>query len=225
MIQVVPAIIPESFDDLVEQTSLVKDFVDIVQVDIMDGKFAPTKSWPYNKKKDKHFEELVRGKGGFEFWQDLNFEVDMMIERPEEHAYDWICAGASALIIHIGSTNNIQSILDIAEEKHIGVGLALRPETPNEMLLEWLPHINFVQFMGNQKIGYHGVELDMKVLDKIKDLRSEHPELIIGVDIGVTLETAPLLVDAGANKLVSGSTIFKSDNIQRTIEDLTHIGE
>lgn len=224
MIQVVPAIIPETYEDLVKKTSQVKDFVDLVQVDVMDGKFAPTKSWPYNKKDDKYFEKLVREEGCFEFWEDLNFEVDMMVENPEDHALDWICAGASALIIHIGSTDKIQSIIDIAEEKHVGIGLALRPDTPNEEVDEWMPHINFVQFMGNQKIGYHGVELDIKVLDKIKDLRSEYRELIIGVDIGVTLETALLLVEAGANKLVSGSTIYKSDNIEKTIKELIHTG-
>ena len=223
MIQIVPAIIPDSFDHLVKQTSLVKDFVDLVQIDVMDGKFAPEASWPYKKKSDSDFEKLVQSEGGFEYWEDLAFEVDMMVEKPEDYIHDWICAGASALIIHMGSTEKIREIIDIAEDKHVGVGLAIRPETPNEELDEWIPHVNFVQFMGNQKIGYHGVELDVKVVDKIKDLRNEYGELIIGVDIGVTFETAPLLVEAGANKLVSGSTIFKSKNIEKTIEGLAHI--
>ena len=79
--------------------------------------------------------------------------------------------------------------------------------------------------MGSQKIGYHGVELDKNVLDKIRDLRNRYKELIIGVDIGVNLETAPGLVRAGANKLVSGSTIFESSDIGGTIEALAHLDE
>ena len=64
--------------------------------------------------------------------------------------------------------------------------------------------------MGNDKIGYHGVELDKKVLQSIKDLRNRHRKLIISIDIGVNFDTSPLLVEAGVSKLVSGSAIYSS---------------
>ena len=72
--------------------------------------------------------------------------------------------------------------------------------------------------MGNDKIGYHGVELDEKVYEKIKILREKYSDLPIAVDIGVNETTAPLLIQAGATKLVIGSAIFNTDDIIGTVE-------
>jgi len=74
--------------------------------------------------------------------------------------------------------------------------------------------------MGNDKVGFHGVELDENVYDKIKELRKKYPKLEIAIDIGVNFETAPKLVKAGATKLISGSGIFKNKNIPEAIKKL-----
>ncbi|MCH7597977.1 hypothetical protein IID27_02990 [Patescibacteria group bacterium] len=224
MVTVVPAIIAENLDDLRRQVKVVSPYVDLVQVDIMDGKFAPSLSWPYLEnqidelRSIKSKEELLGASG-------VDYNLDVMIENPEAGIDEWIDAGVRSLIIHIESTSNLQDIIDRARARGTGVALALQPETPNDGLYEWIEQIDFVQFMGNQKIGYHGVELDKSVLDKIRDLRNKYKKLIIGVDIGVNLKTAPELVRAGANKLVSGSVIFKSGDVGGTIEALAHAGE
>jgi ribulose-phosphate 3-epimerase len=72
--------------------------------------------------------------------------------------------------------------------------------------------------MGNDTLGHHGVELDEKVLERIKILREKYPDLPIAIDIGVDQETAPALVEAGVTKLVSGSAIFNTDDIIDTVE-------
>jgi|TARA_Y100000310_G_scaffold63585_1_gene59066 ribulose-phosphate 3-epimerase len=210
MVEVVPAIIPKSFEDLKEKVALVEPFVRRVQVDVMDGKFAPSTSWPYEKEEEPM---LPNNKSIF-------YEIDMMMYAPEEVIHDWIHAGARSLIVHIESTNVLDRILFELSGKDIEIGVALSPNTPNEALGSWVDKVSFVQCMGNQKIGHHGVPLDVHVLKKVASLREQYPELIIGVDIGVNLETAPKLVAAGANKLISGSTIFKSDNIGKTIAQL-----
>lgn len=224
MVTVVPAIISENLDDLQRQVKIVAPYVDLVQVDIMDGRFAPSLSWPYlgsqvsELRAIKSKEELLGTPG-------VDYELDVMIENPEVEIEGWIDAGVRTLIIHIESTLSLQDIIDRAKARGAGVALALQPETDSDVLYKWIEKIDFVQFMGSQKIGYHGVELDKNVLDKIRDLRNRYKELIIGVDIGVNLETAPELVRAGANKLVSGSTIFESSDIGGAIEKLAHAGE
>jgi len=101
----------------------------------------------------------------------------------------------------------------------IEIGVAINPKTPLEQIFPLIPHIDFVQCMGNDRIGYHGVELDEQIYERIKILREKYVDLPIAVDIGVDLNTAPLLIKAGATKLVAGSAIFNTEDIIETIED------
>ena len=232
MTEVIPAIIPEYFAEIREHVERVVQYVSRVQVDIMDGQFAPTKSWPFNERDRWTFEKLVHKEITLPHAKKLIYELDMMVEKPEEYIDDWIAAGFRALIIHIESTSALQSIIEKIRGKSgrrgergaIEIGIAFKPGTPLEALDEWIPHIDFVQHMGNDNIGYHGVSLDSFVLPKITRLREKYPELIIGIDIGVTTETAPLLVESGANRLVSGSAIFNSENIEETIKQFKALG-
>jgi len=157
------------------------------------------------------------------FWEDLNFEFDLMIKNPEKTIDDWINVGASALIIHIESTNEIENLIEKIKDRNILIGVSLNPNTENEKVYQLVDKINFVQFMGNDKIGYHEVELDEKVYKKINDFRNKYPKVPISIDIGVNKETIPHLVKSGANRLISGSSVFNSDDIKKTIEKLKEL--
>jgi len=220
--QIIPAIIPENFEHMKRELNLVKDFVPRVQIDITDGIFAPTNTWPFNEG-DSYFEKILKQEEGMPFWKDLNFEMDLMIQNPEKTIDKWVNMGASALVIHIESTNEIEKIIEKIKNMDIVTGISLNPSTPNEKLYSVLDRVDFVQFMGNNKIGYHGIKLDKKVYEKIKNLRNKNSKIPIAVDIGVNEETIPSLVKAGATKLVSGSTIFNSDNIKEKIEELKNL--
>ena len=89
-------------------------------------------------------------------------------------------------------------------------GIAFKPSMSLENVFSLISLVDFVQCMGNDKIGISGVSLDEKVYDRVKLLREKYPDLPIEVDIGVNEETAPLLVDAGATKLITGSVLFTS---------------
>ena len=228
MIEVVPAIIPESFRDIEQGMSRMKGKVSFVQIDVMDGAFAPDPSWPYvGDGGPITFNDLVHEDEAMPFWQDLNFEVDLMIRKPLEVLDDWISVGAQRIIIHIESEGDIDEMIKKIRERsgshgsllYTEIGLALVPSTPNEKLDAYLDNIDFVQFMGNDKIGFHGVELDEAVYDKIKELRKKMPGMPIAIDIGVNRDTAPKLVEAGCTKLVSGSAIFNSPESKEVIKE------
>src|SRR3989338_819460 len=221
---IVPAIIPKDFSDIPSKLELVKGVADTVQIDIVDGKFAPNKTWPYV---GDHGEitSILQEQEGFPFWQDFDFEFDLMVSKPQEAVPFWVKAGASRVIVHIESIEP-DTLSDLIKEwKHVvDVGLAFKPATPIEGLETFLHEVTFVQCMGNDRISFGGVPLDEAlVLPKIAELRKKYPELTISIDIGVNQSTAPRLIEAGANRLVAGSAVFGKDNPGEAIRELERL--
>ena len=215
MAEVIPAIIPKSFDDLKRQAQIVAPFVKSAQIDIMDGKFAPEPSFPFI---DNDISNLATN---YSREIRLGFELDMMVENPEQYFDDWIKFGIGTFIIHFESTNKLDELINILKEKGKGVAIAFKPETSIKEIEQYVEKVDFIQVMGNDKIGFHGVSLDEKVYEIVRDLRNRFKDSIISVDIGVNFETAPKLVEAGVSKLVSGSAIYNSDNIEEAIQKLS----
>ncbi|MEX0935148.1 MAG: hypothetical protein WDZ70_02390 [Candidatus Paceibacterota bacterium] len=222
---VIPAIIPEDLHDLEGHLSrLAQDDVrealgipTIVQIDVMDGAYAPTKSWPYSAQ-DAEFDRIIAQERGFPYWDTFDFEIDMMTAYPEHHIDDWIKAGATSCIVHAASTEKFEEIQKKCRESAVVLGVAFRPSDDiDESLIEMS---DFVQLMGNDKIGYHGVDLDERVFDRAETLREHYPGMDIAVDIGVDGDTAPDLIEVGVNKLVSGSYIFDSMDMSEAIRNL-----
>jgi len=211
MVEVIPAIMPESFEDLNEKYSRVREYAAIVQIDVMDGEFVSSKSWPYTAVQSPILNKI-----------DFDFEVDLMVENPEKFIGDWIKFGAKRVIVHIESINRIEDVF-LKIPSDIEFGIALNTTTLNEKIYPLVEKIDFVQFMGIEKIGYQGQEFDKRVLSKIANLREKFPRVIISIDGGVDLQTAPKLVKAGANRLVSGSAIFESSDIKKTISTIKNL--
>lgn len=218
MIEVVPAILPKSFEDINAKVTLVKGLVDRVQIDIANGTFAKTETWPFVG--GGEFMQLVSQEEGLPHWEDVDYEVDMLIKDPEKEIDEWMLAGISAAIIHLGTTDALADLSEQLRDQEIACGIGIVPKTKMEDLFEVLEYADFVQVMGNNDIGHHGKPLDPKVFEKIRAIRKESPLLPIAVDIGVNEETAEQLVAAGATKLVSGSAIFESEDIPETISFL-----
>ncbi len=235
MVEVIPAIIPQSLEDLKEKMALVDGISPVVQIDVCDGRFVPSKCWPYiNDKED--FQKILDEQEEFPFLGTLDFEADLMIEDPEVRAEDWIHAGAKRIILHIESGTDLLLFVKDLRKKYgylsdsiinIEIGIGINIDTRNDMLDQYLiadengnSLADFVQFMGIKKIGYQHQEFDGEVLEKIRDIRARFPGSILSVDGGVNFENAHDLVEAGINRLVSGSTIYTSDDIRQAIEEL-----
>jgi ribulose-phosphate 3-epimerase len=242
MIEIIPAILPTDLEDLRDKMASVSSLTPLVQIDICDGKFVRSKSWPYVKGGMAEFERIKAEDEGFPFWDSLDFEVDLMVRHPEEVVHDWVMAGAKRLVLHIESSPDILETIEnlrgeygTAKDEAFGleIGVALDIQTPNEQVYEILDLIDeqgdsiidFVQFMGIDNVGFQGQEFDDKVLEKISDLRSVYPNMPISVDGGVSFDNAADLISAGATRLVSGSAIFESGDIAKAIDDLANAGE
>ncbi len=236
MAEIIPAIIPQNLADLEEKLALVENYVSTVQIDVTDGKFVQSKSWPYHGGGyDDYFLSILKEDTGLPLWDKIDYEIDLMVKNPEKVIDDWVKAGARRIVVHVESTLDIKEVLENLNEKYssirnilVGVdfGVAININTSNEIIYDLLdtldndglPLADFVQFMGIDIIGFQGHSLDRRVFDKIKELRNKYPDTIISVDGGITEENAEELIRAGANRLISGSAIFESDNPMETLE-------
>lgn len=215
---IIPAIIPKNFSQIREDCKKVKDFVTSVQVDICDGVFVKNRTWPFIESTEE-FEKIKNQEIGFPFWEDLDYELHLMVENPEQVLGDFVNSGVSKIIFHIEATENPEKVISILKENGIGVGLAIKPSTSNDKVLPFLDKVDFLQIMGNDKLGFHNVELQESAVLKIKYFREKFPDLVISIDIGVNEENAKELLDLGVTNLVSGSAIFESGDIEGAISN------
>jgi ribulose-phosphate 3-epimerase len=212
MTKVLPAIIPINKEQLTEEIEKVSHFADLVQVDISDGVFTNTRTWPYNGQDREYFEKLKTEEEGWPKWEETDVELHLMVSKPENVLEEWVATGVSSVVAHIEATEDFQKVIDICREKNVSVGVAIKPSTDISKIENFVEQVDFIQVMGSDLLGKHGVELEEKSLEMIKSLRAKFSNSIIAIDIGVTEENAETLVDAGVNKLISGGAILNSDN-------------
>lgn len=224
-IEIIPAIMPKDYEHLDETMSLFVGVVPLVQLDIMDGKFVPARTWPYPR--DTHFDAIVAEEEGMPSWEDIDFEVDLMIDNPVPAVPKWVSAGAQRIIVHVESIKNgmedFEKIRASVPDGLIELGLAINTTTSLSAIEPYLDHIDFVQCMGIARIGFQGEAFDERVLEHVRALRAKYPELPISIDGSVNMDTAKALVDAGATRLVSGSAILEADNFVSAIAEMKNL--
>ena len=215
--KIIPAILPFDFEELEDKIDSISGLVTTVQVDICAGRFTETATWPY-RKHDDNFEEITREERGMPHWQDISFEFDLMLDKPEEVIDDWILAGAERIIVHHNAQPNYDKVIELTQGR-AELGIAVIPGTDPQVLAPYFDSIQSVQCMGSRFVGRQGTELSEDVYATISKFRKALPPHVrISVDIGVNLSNASKLFEAGADTLVAGSAIFGSQNIVDTLQ-------
>lgn len=220
--EIIPAILPKKFSEIEEKIELIKGISNIVQIDICDGKFVPTITWPYWKT-DENFEAIIREERGMPEWESINYEFDLMIDNPNaDDARKWLSAGAEKIILHMESSKDLNPVIDVLHGL-VEIGIAIGNQTPIEDLKKYIDKIQYIQVMGIRKAGFQGQKFENGALDKVKEIKNAFPNIKIQVDGGVNIDTAILLKDAGVDRVVVGSALFNSENIVDTIEEFRRI--
>ena len=211
-IQISPSILSADFSQLGNEIKrLEKSGADMIHVDVMDGHFVPnlTIGPPVIKALKKH--------------SSILFDVHLMISPVHEYIEAYSNAGADIITIHPEATKDLKSsILKIKELKK-KVGISLNPETKIDVILNFLDQIDLVLIMSVNP-GFGGQKFMPEVLIKIKELKKIQKEKKLNFDIeidgGINFENSKTAIEAGANILVSGTTVFKSNNgdIKKNIE-------
>lgn len=229
---ITPAILPKSYDELVQKLALIKDDATRVQVDVCDGIFVPSKTWPYDPEGAEHFNQILKDEEGLPFWENLEFEVDLMVANPIEAMEEWARAGAARIIVHFDAVTDMPGLLARFDDAFgrlsdtpfsVKLGLAIGVESDLEKIVPILHRFSFIQCMGISRIGFQGQQFDSRVLGRIGELKTITDGMEIQVDGGVNTETAGDLIDAGVDTLVVGSAIFGAEDPISAFHDFSSL--
>jgi ribulose-phosphate 3-epimerase len=232
MTEIIASVLPfKTYEELKNKIGSLRGVVSTIQIDFCDGVFVPSKTWPFLSGgfEDYNFQKIISEEEGLPSWGDFDFELDLMVHGAVENFDTYMKLGVKRMIFHMEAMEDLESFreflegIDLYVRDNIEIGIAFKPSMPLEKVFTLVPFVDFVQLMGNDKIGMSGVALDEKAYEKIRTLRGKYPELPIEIDIGVNEETAPMLVEAGATKLVTGSVLFKSYDKIELVERLSEL--
>lgn len=205
MIEIIPTILVKSFEEAKERIRKVENYVDWVQLDIMDGRFVDNTTW--NNPED------LKG-----FKTKAKLEAHLMIQKPEQKIDNWL-ENVDRVIIHYEACNNIEDLIKKAKNKGKQIGLAINPETSIDVVKPFLDDLDLVLIM-TVNPGKGGQEFKDEGLSKIETLRMTWPDGNIEVDGGINPETSKKAINAGANLICVGTYIFEGKDIEKVIEEL-----
>lgn len=217
MVEIIPAILPVSYRDLEDSLMRVRGLTRAVQIDVCDGFFVPSKTFPYTDKET--FAQILAEEETLPFWEEFDFEIDLMVNGARVASDEWVKAGASRIIVHVESPDDRDALTSLQPLRDtyatsVDVALAISLDTPISKLETLAVLGSTIQCMGIASIGFQGQALDARVYEKIKEIARLYPKHIIAVDGGVNKDTAVALVDAGATRLVVGSALFSGDIVE-----------
>ena len=203
-IQISPSILSADFSQLGNEIKRLEEGgADMIHVDVMDGHFVPnlTMGPPIIKSLRK--------------FTELPFDVHLMISPVHKYIKDYADAGADIITIHPEATENLAVSIEHIKSLGKKVGVSLNPESKINLITDLLNEIDLVLIMSVNP-GFGGQKFMPEVLEKIKELKKIRDQKNIDFDIeidgGINFDNNKLAIEAGANILVSGTTIFKNNN-------------
>ncbi len=211
--EIIPSIIAENAEEVRTKITRVEGLVNWIELDVADGVFVPSFTWPMLLGQAPEDLKEVDGK--------TKISAHLMVEHPETLLDDWQEV-VDRVIVHYESTDEIEKIIE-NKGAHISLGIALELNTPAEKIYHYLDKIKLVQLMSIERVGYSGEKFDERVFEKIKTLKTNWPDVQIIVDGGVDLEIAKKLKELGVSGIVVGSRIWNSKNIEETISQFKNL--
>ena len=203
-IQISPSILSADFSQLGNEIKRLEEGgADMIHVDVMDGHFVPnlTIGPPVIK--------ALRKKCS------IKFDVHLMISPVHKYIEAYADAGADIITIHPEATENLEETISKIKSLNKKVGVSLNPESKIDLIANYLEKIDLILIMSVNP-GFGGQKFMPEVLDKVKQLKKILSEKNLNFDIeidgGINFDNCQSAIEAGANILVSGTTVFKSNN-------------
>jgi len=194
---IVPALLTDKKDELAVMVKLCSQFCDYVQIDIMDGKFVPSKSISIEDLKD--------------FKAGVRCEAHLMVNDPLEWIEPFKIIGADRIIYHFEIEKDHNEIISEIKKAGLGVGLGINPSTKVDDFKSLADKVDTVLFMSVNP-GFYGAKFIPEVLDKIKEFKRQFPAVSVGIDGGIKLDNMLSAKKAGADYICVGSAILKSSS-------------
>ncbi len=215
MIEIAPSILSANFVDLKNEIEPIKDEINYIHLDVMDGHFVPniTLGPPVVKSLTKTLSPL----------KNFIFDTHLMIENPDFFIKDFVNAGSNLITIHQEATKHLDRSLQLIKSFNVKAGVALNPATPIETLEYVLYNVDLILIM-TVNPGFGGQSFIKGMLNKIektkKMIESVKKDILIQVDGGVCAENIKDIYNAGANVFVAGSSVFNSPDRVKAIKEM-----
>lgn len=228
MIEIIPTnTCPPDLPELALRSEAFASFAPHVQLDVADGLFVPATSWPYAPDQLPELEALADT--GLPHSDKISYEVHIMAEEPKEIGTYLARAHVERIIGHVEAfADRAEAAEALRVWKRGGakeVGLALLLDTPLPVVEPLIPLCDVVQIMSIARLGYQGASFEPRVFDRIRELHTLHPDLVIEVDGGVSEKNIQDLVRAGATRFGVGSSISKAADPKSAYEHLKKLAE
>ena len=209
-----PSILSADFSALGENVKKISK-ADLVHVDIMDGHFVPNISFGAGVMKS------LNGK------TNLPYDVHLMIENPDDYLEEFVTDNTGYIAVHQEACKHLDRTIEHIKSCNVKAGVAINPATPIEAIKPILHKVDLIVVMAVNP-GFGGQKFIPYTVNKIQDLdkirKEKSFDYKIEVDGGVTLQNARILIEAGCDILVAGSSVFKSNNIEKTVDEFKRIG-
>jgi ribulose-phosphate 3-epimerase len=212
-VRIAPSMLAADFANLQRDTEMVNNSVaDWFHLDIMDGVFVPNISFgmPVIKSIAEHAKKTL--------------DVHLMIVDPDRYVSTFADLGADVLTVHLEACTHLHRTVQSIKQAGMQAGVAINPHTPISSLESIIKEVDLVCVMSVNP-GFGGQSFIETTYDKVKSLRQlievNHSKALIEIDGGVTSANASALIEAGANVLVAGSFVFRSENPTETIASLS----
>ena len=223
MIKIIPAILPHSYKGIEIPVERILGAVTNVQIDIVDGHFSPSRTWLFNHKDEDKISAIFEQEMGMPYWQELNYELDLMVKEPIQYMDMFISLGPAKITFHLEGLETETTLAYFEQmpeiiRSAIAFGIAIGIDTDPAGIAPYIQYIESIQCMAIKNVGYQGQPFDEGVYEQIQKVKKLYPDKSIAVDGGVSLENAAQLVKAGATELVIGSALFQNTDSRGTIE-------
>tara|TARA_B100001750_G_C15516430_1_gene607598 strand:- start:632 stop:1279 length:648 start_codon:yes stop_codon:yes gene_type:complete len=210
---VAPSILAANFNNLDKEVKLVNNSqADWFHLDVMDGLFVPNIS--FGIPIVKHINKIAK----------KPLDVHLMIENPSNYIEKFKNCGADILTVHYEACKHLHRVIENIKKKNMKAGVAINPHTPVNLLKDILKDIDLVCIMSVNP-GFGGQSFILQTHEKIKKLAKLKIEnnFLIEVDGGVNIDNAKEIIKSGADVLVAGSSVFKSENPESAIDKIKNL--
>ena len=204
MVSIAPSMLGADFGRMRDAAELVAPYSSYLHMDVMDGHFVPNLTMGV---------DLVKALNGI-----APLDVHLMITDPVDFIDDFYGAGAEIISVHVEANNPREALVKI-NEKNIKSGIAFNPSTPKEKIIPYLDIADMILVMSVEP-GYCGQSFHENAINRVKYFKTNYPNKIIEVDGGVSTQNSAILSKNGADILVAGSAIFKSNDPIQTIAEM-----